>query len=165
MEKKRVPLPEYLDFNVSGKNPAGVTPDFKMCSCHCHRAEYEVRHLAACCRTKPYVDECVFCKIGWYELPAKFKVDYGAGFIIEPLNPVTPGHLLVIPRMHIEDGKEDPARAALAAYRGLKYAEKPFNLILNVGAEATQTVFHLHWHIVPRRENDGLVLPWTNQEK
>jgi histidine triad (HIT) family protein len=40
----------------------------------------------------------------------------------------------------------------------------PCNIITSVGAEATQTVFHLHLHVVPRRFGDGLALPWTGQE-
>lgn len=157
-------IPQFENFTVTGKNPAGWTPERKRCNCNCHRVA-NMRHMSACCRSVNLDGEdCVFCKIGWYALPARFVLDYGVGFIIEPLNPVTPGHLLVIPRQHIEDGSEDPARAALAAFQALRYAKKPYNLILNVGPEATQTVFHLHWHIVPRTEGDGLHLPWTNQE-
>ncbi len=37
----------------------------------------------------------------------------------------------------------------------------PCNLITSAGREATQTVFHLHIHVVPRRDGDGLALPWT----
>jgi histidine triad (HIT) family protein len=38
------------------------------------------------------------------------------------------------------------------------------NLITSVGSAATQTVFHLHVHVVPRRAGDGLALPWTSQK-
>jgi histidine triad (HIT) family protein len=37
----------------------------------------------------------------------------------------------------------------------------PCNLITSKGREATQTVFHMHLHLVPRAENDGLLLPWS----
>jgi hypothetical protein len=37
------------------------------------------------------------------------------------------------------------------------------NLITSVGADATQSVRHLHIHVVPRREGDGLMLPWSGQ--
>jgi hypothetical protein len=40
-----------------------------------------------------------------------------------------------------------------------------FNLITSVGAAATQTVRHLHIHLIPRREGDALALPWTGQQK
>ncbi|OHT47970.1 hypothetical protein BKG71_25700 [Mycobacteroides chelonae] len=39
------------------------------------------------------------------------------------------------------------------------------NVITSIGPDATQTVFHTHIHVVPRRENDGLHLPWTGQVK
>jgi diadenosine tetraphosphate (Ap4A) HIT family hydrolase len=37
------------------------------------------------------------------------------------------------------------------------------NFITSAGRDATQTVFHLHIHIVPRHAGDGLALPWTGQ--
>ena len=45
------------------------------------------------------------------------------------------------------------------------YGAASCNLITSVGAAATQTVKHLHIHIVPRHEGDGLHLPWTEQKK
>ena len=47
------------------------------------------------------------------------------------------------------------ARAALLADE-----MGPVNLITSRGREATQSVFHLHLHLVPRAANDGLALPW-----
>ena len=40
-----------------------------------------------------------------------------------------------------------------------------YNLITSAGIPATQSVLHLHIHIVPRYENDGLHLPWTDQRR
>lgn len=51
--------------------------------------------------------------------------------------------------------------ARYAAYHGVK----SFNLITSCGKAATQTVEHLHVHLVPRREGDGLKLPWTGQSR
>jgi histidine triad (HIT) family protein len=96
-------------------------------------------------------------------------------FVIEPLNPVTPGHLLVIPHEHESDFRLDPwllAATMVAASRfaadiaadEIVFDEKPkpgCNLIVSAGAEATQTVEHLHVHVIPRREGDGLRLPWS----
>lgn len=83
---------------------------------------------------------------------------------LTPLNPVTPGHLLVVPFDHVPDALANPrvtgevfrSAAELAARLG-----GDWNLITSVGAAATQTVKHLHVHLVPRREGDGLSLPWT----
>jgi histidine triad (HIT) family protein len=74
-------------------------------------------------------------------------------------------HLLVLPRVHVADAGCDPEvtaavmRRAAALMAGLPAA----NLITSKGAEATQTVYHLHVHLVPRVAGDGLPLPWTPQ--
>jgi histidine triad (HIT) family protein len=44
--------------------------------------------------------------------------------------------------------------------RAAELATPPCNIITSAGTEATQTVFHLHVHIVPREAGDGLELPW-----
>lgn len=86
---------------------------------------------------------------------------------ITPLNPVTPGHVLVIPGVHVADFSVDVEVTALAAgYAAILAAESPedMNLITSRGPAATQTVHHLHIHLVPRRLGDDLPLPWTPQK-
>jgi histidine triad (HIT) family protein len=85
----------------------------------------------------------------------------------EPLNPVTPGHRLVVPVTHVRSALGHPSIAAdVMAYAVLvagKYGAGECNFITSAGAAATQTVQHLHIHVVPRRAGDGLHLPWTGQ--
>lgn len=83
----------------------------------------------------------------------------------EPLNPVTPGHLLVVPRLHVPDALRDPDVTAytMRAAADLAGAWTSLNIITSVGAPATQTVSHFHVHLVPRVHGDGLALPWTGQ--
>jgi histidine triad (HIT) family protein len=86
----------------------------------------------------------------------------------EPLNPVTPGHLLVVPREHVTDATIAPAiTAEVMRQAAVIVRERAIsaNIITSVGSAATQTVRHLHVHVVPRREGDGLHLPWTGQRK
>lgn len=109
-------------------------------------------------------DECVFCALEMWD---KNKAAIG---VIEPLNPVTPGHLLFIPRVHVPDAASDPAVAAqvmfaAASYVGSTFPEGHGNLITSIGEHATQTVFHYHLHYVPRTAGDGLHLPWTGQKR
>jgi histidine triad (HIT) family protein len=108
---------------------------------------------------------CVFC--GRIER-GEFDYCTDAAVSFEPLNPVTPGHLLVVPRMHVSDATVQPWVTAEV----MRYAAElagllrgPSNIITSVGKAATQSVFHLHVHLVPRREGDGLHLPWTGQAR
>ena len=116
--------------------------------------------------------DCVFCEIVAGRAPAQIVSDGADAIAIVPLNPVVSGHVLVIPKDHVADAAEDPAltgdvmeMAAAYAKRRLGVLYGSFNLITSVGAPATQTVMHLHVHLVPRREGDGLALPWTGQRK
>ncbi len=84
----------------------------------------------------------------------------------EPLNPVTPGHRLFIPAFHYEDAAEAPsATGAVFEWASYWASEQggDFNLIVNAGPAASQTVRHLHIHYVPRHPDDGLLLPWSAQ--
>jgi histidine triad (HIT) family protein len=111
--------------------------------------------------------DCVFCgriKRGEYDY-----YDDDANVAFQPLSLVTPGHFLVVPTKHVSNALESPS-AAGRALRFAGYLANQMNLgaanfITSAGRDATQTVFHLHIHVVPRRAGDGLVLPWTGQER
>lgn len=89
-------------------------------------------------------------------------------FHFEPLDPVTPGHRIFIVREHVEEARLSSGITGLLFTAATQYAQKhdeDFNLIVNSGPAASQTVRHLHIHYVPRRKDDGLNLPWTGQQK
>lgn len=111
------------------------------------------------------VTECVFCLVlenGLYVGHDRRVVSF------TPLNPVTEGHRLFIHALHSVDARHEPWLTGVvfevAAQWGRDQVTESFNLITSAGYEATQTVRHLHVHYVPRREGDGLHLPWTGQE-
>lgn len=107
--------------------------------------------------------DCVFCKIVEGTEPAEIVQDDGLCIVIKPLNPVVEGHLLVIPKEHVTDFADDYVVSAYAMVTASLYAHYhpgEYNLITSRGPNATQSIFHLHLHIVPRAENDGLALPW-----
>lgn len=109
---------------------------------------------------------CVFCRIVAGEAPAKVIREWVSAIAIEPLNPVVPGHVLVIPKAHVRDFTDRPHRVAETMRCASLLAHDlggPMNLITSKGVEATQSVFHLHVHLVPRSAGDGLPLPWTPQ--
>lgn len=108
-------------------------------------------------------DGCVFCRIIDGLEPATIVKEWSDALAIVPLDPVVDGHLLVLPVVHVEDATRSPGISALAMARAAELAEAPCNIITSAGAEATQTIRHLHIHIVPRRPGDGLALPWTGR--
>jgi histidine triad (HIT) family protein len=107
---------------------------------------------------------CPFCEINAGRAPATFVHEWSDAIAIVPLNPVVEGHTLVIPKTHVADFADDPdvtgatARRAAHLCRTLDLVHA--NLITSRGVYATQSVYHLHLHLVPRTENDGLALPW-----
>ncbi|MFF9436754.1 nucleoside 2-deoxyribosyltransferase domain-containing protein [Streptomyces sp. NPDC014735] len=111
--------------------------------------------------------DCAFCAIATGRAPAVIVREWPDAIAIRPRSGgVHPGHLLVIPRRHIADAGADLDSAAAAQRRASELvAELPAaNIITSKGAEATQTVFHAHWHVLPREALDGLLLPWTAQQ-
>lgn len=131
-------------------------------------------HTRLCAAADAGEDDCVFCRIADGQEPATVLAEGISSIAIEPLNPVTPGHFIVIPREHVPDGftapgvtsqtMEDAARfASTMARSNPRYAS--VNFISSVGAPATQSVFHLHIHVVPRTVDDGLALPWYSGKR
>lgn len=108
---------------------------------------------------------CVFCAIVRGEAEATIAWRWADAMAIVPLNPVAPGHTLIIPTVHVIDALEQPDVTGKAFAHAAEYAKwqdaPAYNLITSAGGAATQTVFHLHVHVVPRRPGDGLKLPWV----
>ncbi len=107
------------------------------------------------------VEGCPFCH---YAGPSRILAETDDSFVIEPINPVTLGHVLVIPKRHVETAIDDPETTGVAFRRAAEWvnaSDGDFNLIQSNGPAATQTVKHLHVHVVPRHGGDGLRLPWS----
>ena len=84
------------------------------------------------------------------------------------IQPVNPGHILVVPRQHYESLVDIPPRLAMHLFNVAMHLEgivrkvtgcQDANLVVNSGHSAGQDVFHYHVHIIPRRENDGFDIP------
>ena len=111
------------------------------------------------------MDNCVFCKIIRKELPADIVYEDENTICIIPLDMEVVGHLLVIPKQHGQDifSTSDEALAAViktVKKMSLLVKEKlgatGVNIVNASGKDAEQTVFHIHFHIIPRYESDGL---------
>ncbi len=113
------------------------------------------------------MNDCVFCGIiNGNILPSGtvtsvFRFERNVAF--QPLSPVTEGHLLVVPNEHATDDPEALGNAMATAAK-IARAYKSWNLIVSRGRPATQTIEHLHVHVVPRRHSDGLFLPWSHPD-
>ena len=114
--------------------------------------------------------DCLFCAIVAGELPATVIASDQRAIAIMDINPATRGHALVIPRAHSQDihdiAAEDLAAvialAQLVAGRARRQlGAEGVNLLHSAGRAAWQTVFHFHFHVIPRYSGDPLVLPWV----
>lgn len=111
---------------------------------------------------------CVFCDIiaGRGEASVAYEDEHVVAFM--DIQPVTDGHVLVVPRRHagsLEDLDEDLGarvfRAGHRLARALRRSGLPcegVNMFLADGAVAFQEVFHVHLHVVPRTAGDGFVI-------
>ena len=114
---------------------------------------------------------CVFCGIVEGRLEASLLYDDQRVVAFMDLNPITPGHLLVIPKAHAasldaldaEDGAQAfrVAQRLAAAVRASGLRSEGVNLFLADGEAAGQEVFHVHLHVLPRYEGDGFRLAVT----
>lgn len=117
---------------------------------------------------------CAFCVIASGESATDliFSNDHVAAFV--PLSPATPGHLLVVPKKHFADLwelDESTARPLTDAVLHLAHAMRRglrpdgLNVINSAGSAASQSVFHLHVHLVPRWADDDFGDIWPRQPR
>lgn len=107
---------------------------------------------------------CTFCAIVAGAEPATVIKRWDDATAIVPLDPVVPGHVIVISHQHVMDFTENPDVTAAVTRRAAEFAVRPANLIASAGREASQPIGHLHVHVVPRRAGDELALPWQRGE-
>jgi histidine triad (HIT) family protein len=106
-------------------------------------------------------NDCLFCKIGRGEVPANRLMENDDVVAFRDINPQAPVHILIIPREHIRSlgeldesqvhlvGKLHLAARELAKRAGLE--NQGWRIVTNVGADAGQTVQHLHLHLLGGR--------------
>jgi diadenosine tetraphosphate (Ap4A) HIT family hydrolase len=103
---------------------------------------------------------CIFCSLP----EPRFACANPFAFAVRDTSPVTPLHSLNLPRRHVSsyfdvDGKERDAMHQLLdqVRRGIVAQDLTvagFNIGINVGEAAAQTLFHCHIHLIPRRQGD-----------
>ncbi|GGP80512.1 HIT family protein [Streptomyces melanogenes] len=109
--------------------------------------------------------DCPFCRIIHDGAPATIVHEWTDALAIVPRSGgCTEGHLLVLPRGHVPDFMTDPVVSATVQLRAAELAQQlggQWNYLTSCGPDATQSVLHLHGHLIPRAAGDGLALPWT----
>ena len=112
--------------------------------------------------------DCPFCSIAAGDAPASVVYDGPETIAFMDLNPVTEGHVLVVPRAHTPGlGGLVPAtggrmfavaQKVAATLRGSDVPTDGVNLFLADGEAAGQEVFHVHLHVIPRTEDDDVTV-------
>lgn len=111
--------------------------------------------------------DCIFCKIAKGEIPAIKVLDEELVLAFMDINPSSRGHMLVIPKRHAEnifEISEGDLEAVTSAVKRCAYAAREalgaegITVLQLNGTASDQLVPHLHVHIMPRWENDGLTL-------
>ena len=103
--------------------------------------------------------DCIFCKIAAGDIPAQIVRESAGVVAFRDLDPKAPTHVLVIPRAHHVDvaalAAGDPGVLAELVTAAAEIAEEEsggeYRLVFNSGAEAGQSVFHVHGHVLGGR--------------
>lgn len=103
---------------------------------------------------------CTFCDIVAGKEMAKIEHEWPDALAIHTNRPKAPGHLLVLPKKHVQDAAEDPEVAAMVMRRAAEIAKPPSHISTNMGGAAAQTIFHLHYHIIPRKAHEEVKVSW-----
>lgn len=116
----------------------------------------------------PSSDHCIFCDLvrGAAEVSIVYEDATAIAFL--DIQPVNPGHVLVVPREHYETLQDVPRRVGAHLYdvaaRLIPVVQTAsgagdMNIVVNSGAAAGQNVMHYHIHLIPRRVDDGFDVP------
>ncbi len=107
-------------------------------------------------------DDCVFCQIIAGKIPTKFFHKDNLISVFEDIDPIAPVHYLVVPNRHIPSLNEvKPEEVGLLSHMVMvardlamktNIAESGYRLMINTGKDGSQTVDHLHMHLIGGRK-------------
>lgn len=116
-------------------------------------------------------DNCIFCKIANGKIQSKTIYEDKNFRAILDISPASKGHTLILPKSHFADISEMdidllekllPLSKNLAKKIQVALRADGFNILMNTGEAAGQTVFHQHTHIIPRYKDDKSFLTWNS---
>lgn len=111
------------------------------------------------------MEDCIFCKIIKGEIPSEKIYEDDKIYCFKDINPVTPKHVLIIPKKHIDSlndvSKEDENLLGYILFKAKDIAkiigieDNGYRIITNCGENAGQSVLHMHFHML-----GGKTLSW-----
>ena len=120
------------------------------------------------------MDECIFCKIANGNSPSHKIFEEKNTIAFLDIFPCAVGHTLVIPKKHYRNMEDVTAAELCEVIKTVQAVGKAlmkalgapgFNVHQSNNKPAGQVVFHLHFHVIPRFENDGMSFKWQVSEK
>lgn len=119
------------------------------------------------------MEDCIFCRIAKGEIPSKKVYEDADVFVILDINPANKGHLLVMPKKHVEDivaideklfDKVANVTKKMAVLVKEKLRPDGINILQNNGKHAGQLVSHLHFHVIPRYPDDKIMIAFPRTQ-
>ncbi|TAH73869.1 MAG: HIT family protein [Anaerolineaceae bacterium] len=113
---------------------------------------------------------CIFCKIISGDIPSSVLYEDEDFKAIMDISPASRGHVIILSKKHFEnlfELEDNVAARVLIVARKLAIAMKEelncegINLLQNNGEVAGQSVFHIHFHLIPRYKGDNVKVTWT----
>jgi len=111
------------------------------------------------------VEDCIFCKIANKEIPTDLVYEDENFIAFLDIKPRAEGHTLIIPKKHYKTILDMPNTLGNELQEAIKKVSldlikkvkaEGFNVLTNVGEVSGQEVHHVHVHIIPRKEGDGI---------
>ena len=118
------------------------------------------------------MDDCIFCKIIEGEIPSKTVYEDKIIKVIMNINPISNGHLLVLPKKHIIDINDMTSEVITHSFNIIKEKLYPKlkeklnckGLTLCQNNELGQEIKHYHIHLIPRYENDNIEYEYNKDQ-
>ena len=116
------------------------------------------------------MDSCIFCKIIKGDIPSSTIYEDENVKVILDISPAAKGHAILLVKEHVANVFELPADLAAKVFAVVPKVATAIkeelgcdgmNILQNNGAEAGQTVFHLHIHFIPRWNGDRVNIKWA----
>ncbi len=119
------------------------------------------------------MNDCIFCKLAKNEAPSKKVYEDSDVLAFLDINPASKGHTVVITKKHFEniyDVNENELNKMLGVVKALASRMKNqlkaegVNVLQNNGRYAGQLVSHIHFHVIPRYENDNIFIKFPRMQ-